>query len=210
MTPDAAYAVPDAAAAAVLRADVYALLGTLLARAPSSSRLEQMAHLDVRPDVPPALAQVLADLKTAAAHADFEAVAHEYHTLFVGLGRGEVMPYASWHEDRTLMGAPLARLRRDLVGMDIRRRPTSCEPEDHAAALCEIMRLLVADSGISPEGQAAFFHAHLAPWMSRFFKDLRDAPSAAFYRSLGRLGEVFMGLEHDLLPDLPPQGEMRP
>jgi TorA maturation chaperone TorD len=207
MTPDAVDTPSIAALATPLRSDVYALLGALLARAPARGRLEQLAELAVLHDIPPSLAQAVADLKTAAARCDAGAVAREYQALFVGLGRGEVMPYASWYADRTLMGAPLARLRRDLERLPIRRESGSSEPEDHAAALCEIMRLLAVAPGIPPERQAAFFHAHLAPWMPRFFADLRAAPSANFYRAVGFLGGVFMELESEFLADQPHKEE---
>lgn len=207
MTPDAVDTASIVALAAPLRSDLYALLGALLAEAPSRGRMEQLADLTVLHDIPPSLAQAVADLKAVAARCDPGAVAREYQALFVGLGRGEVMPYASWYENRTLMGAPLARLRRDLDRLPIRRRGGSCEPEDHAAALCEVMHLLAAESGMSPERQAAFFHVHLAPWMPRFFEDLRDAPTADFYRAVGFLGAVFMELENEFLPDQPRKEE---
>jgi TorA maturation chaperone TorD len=207
MTPDAVDTTSIVALAVPLRSDVYALLAALLARAPSCGRLEQLADMAVLHDIPPSLAQAVAALKTAAVRCNPGAVAREYQALFVGLGRGEVMPYASWYADRTLMGAPLARLRRDLGRLPIRRGGRSSEPEDHAAALCEMMRLLVVAPELPPERQAAFFQAHLAPWMPRFFKDLREAPSANFYRSVGFLGGVFMELESEFLPDQPPKEE---
>jgi TorA maturation chaperone TorD len=207
VTPEAVDTPSTLALEAPLRSDVYALLGALLARAPSRGRLEQLAGLAVLHDIPPSLAQAVADLRTAAVRCDPGAVAREYEALFVGLGRGEVMPYASWYADRTLMGAPLARLRRDVDRLPIRRGSGSCEPEDHAAALCEMMRLLAAAPGLTPERQAAFFHAHLAAWMPRFFTDLREAPSADFYLAVGFLGGVFMELENEFLPDRPPKEE---
>lgn len=189
------------AGAASLRIDVYALLAALLAQPPAAGRLAQLAALDHLPDIASSLARSVDDLKTAVQRAEADAVAREYDALFVGIGRGEVVPYASWYEDQALMGPPLARLRRDLSALNIRRRGPVCEPEDHAAALCEIMVLIIAEPQVLPARQAVFFHAHLAPWLPRFFKDLQQAPAADFYRSVGYLGGVFMALEIDLLQD---------
>lgn len=189
------------AGAASLRVDVYALLAALLARPPAAGRLAQLAALDLLPDIAASLARSVGDLKAAAQRAEADVLAREYDALFVGIGRGEVVPYASWYEDQALMGPPLARLRRDLSALNIRRRDDACEPEDHAAALCEIMVLIIAEPQVLAARQAAFFQAHLAPWVPRFFKDLRQAPAADFYRSVGSLGGVFMALEIDLLQD---------
>lgn len=187
------------AGTAALRVDVYALLAALLARPPHAGRLSQLEHLDLLPDIPHSLASPVEDLKEAAARSDADAVAREYDALFVGLGRGEVMPYASWYAEQILMSAPLARLRKDLAGLGVERREGTCEPEDHAAVLCEIMVLLVVEPQVPPKRQAAFFRDHLAPWMGRFFHDLQASEAADFYRAVGRLGETYMRLEEDLL-----------
>jgi TorA maturation chaperone TorD len=101
------------------------------------------------------------------------------------------------------MAGPLARLRADLSTLDIRRQAGVCEPEDHAGALCEIMVLIITQPQITAKQQADFFHAHLAAWMIRFLRHLQQAPSADFYRSVGRLGEQFMLLEKRLLQQQP-------
>ena len=46
-----------------------------------------------------------------------------------------------------------------------------------------------------PGADRDLFEAHLAPWMARFFADLEQAQAAAFYRSVGMLGRVFMQIE---------------
>jgi TorA maturation chaperone TorD len=96
------------------------------------------------------------------------------------------------------MGTALTRLRWDLAAMNLRRRGPR-RPEDHAASLCESMMLIIADRQVEAGKKAAFFKIHLAPWMPALFKDLQNAPAAVFYRVVGRLGEVFMELEEDLL-----------
>ena len=64
-------------------------------------------------------------------------------TSFIGLGRGELLPYASYYLTGFLHERPLARLRADLKRLGIEAAPGQSEPEDHAAILCEIMAALV-------------------------------------------------------------------
>ena len=41
------------------------------------------------------------------------------------------------------------------------------------------------------------FEKHLAPWLGRFFADLERAEGADFYRRVGALGRVFIGIESE-------------
>lgn len=182
-----------------VRSDVYTLLAHLLVQPPSADAMKQLANLTVLPVIPLSLEGHLVRLRDAAVRIDAASVKREYDDLFVGLGRGQVVPYASWYEENLLMAAPLARLRTDLEALNIRRKEGVCEPEDHAGALCEIMVLIIADTQVAVERQARFFNAHLATWMVRFFRDVQRARSAVFYRSVGRLGEHFILQEKRLL-----------
>src|SRR5262245_2290347 len=125
---------PDEVDAA--RAQEYALLATLLARAPDAGLLGRLARL--RGDPSP-LGMAHAALGEAAARLDVEAVGREYFDLFIGLGRGELLPYASYYLTGFLYERPLARLRADLNRLGIERASEQSEPEDSAATLCEIM-----------------------------------------------------------------------
>ena len=77
------------------------------------------------------------------------------------------------------------------------RAPANREPEDHIAALCEVMAGLVAGSfGDGTLGaQQAFFDRHLAPWAHRFFADLERARASRLYGPVGAVGRAFMGIE---------------
>ena len=117
----------------------------------------------------------------AAAETDAAAVAREYFDLFIGVGRGELLPYGSYYLTGFLHERPLARLRADLVDLGVERVEGQCEPEDHAAIICEIIAGLVAGEFIAPvERQRRIFDRHLAPWMARFFVDLEAAKAAEF------------------------------
>jgi TorA maturation chaperone TorD len=87
-------------------------------------------------------------------------------------------------------------LRGDLRELGIERQAGVHEPEDHAAALCDTMALLItADEPASLGRQHGFFARHIEPWVPRFFRDLQQAKSARFYRAVGQLGELFIGVE---------------
>jgi TorA maturation chaperone TorD len=178
---------------AVARAQEYALLATLLARAPDAELLLQLAAL--RGDATP-LGLSHAALAQAASETTVEAIEREYFGLFIGLGRGELLPYASYYLTGFLQERPLARLRSDLALLGIERAEANFEPEDHAATLCEIMSGIVSGQLPAPAGtDQQIFEKHLAPWIDRFFADLEQAGSADFYRRVGTFGRVFVEIE---------------
>jgi len=177
------------------RAQEYALLSTFLARAPDAMLLDRLAQL--RGDASP-LGLAHAALAEAASGSNVEWVEREYFNLFIGLGRGELLPYGSYYLTGFLHERPLARLRADLAKLGIERSAGQAEPEDHAAILCEIMaglasRRFPATAGADRE----LFEQHLAPWIGRFFADLEQAEAADFYRRIGTLGRVFIDIETD-------------
>jgi len=175
------------------RAHEYALLATLLARAPDQPLLDRLATL--RGDASP-LGVAHAALAEAASQTDAERVEREYFNLFIGLGRGELLPYGSYYLTGFLHERPLARLRDDLGRLGIERAEGRAEPEDHAATLCEVMAGLASGRFVAPAGaDRALFEAHLAPWIGRFFADLERAEAGDFYRRIGTLGRVFLEIE---------------
>ena len=177
------------------RAREYALLSVLLARAPTADLLCRLAQIEG--DASP-LGVAHAALSQAARGAGEERVTREFFDLFIGLGRGEFLPYGSYYLTGFLHERPLARLRQDLIRLGIERAPGQAEPEDHAATLCEIMARLAGQVLSAPPcSDRDLFEAHLAPWMARFFADLERAQGAAFYRSVGMLGRVFMQIESE-------------
>jgi len=177
----------------IARAQEYALLATVLGRAPDADLLRRLAELCGDPSP---LGVAHAALAEAARRATRESVEREHFDLFIGLGRGELLPYGSYYLTGFLHERPLARLRYDLARLGIERAPGRAEPEDHAAILCEIMAGLVSGRFPAPRGaDRALFEAHLAPWMEKFFADLERANAAEFYRSIGALGRVFMAVE---------------
>jgi len=175
------------------RAQEYALLSVLLARAPDRALLERLAV--VRGDPSP-LGLAHAALAEAAQRTSAERVEREYFDLFIGLGRGELLPYASYYLTGFLHERPLARLRAHLEKLAIERTAGQAEPEDHAAILCEIMAGLANQRfGAPADADRELFEQHLKPWIGRFFADLERADAADFYRHVGTLGRVFIEIE---------------
>jgi TorA maturation chaperone TorD len=184
----------------VARAEEYSLLSSLLARSPDARMLSRLAEL--RGDESP-LGLAHAALAQAAARTDADKAAREHFTLFVGVGRGELLPYESYYLTGFLHGRPLAKLRQALQRIGIERISGQTEPEDHAAILLEIMAGLASGELPAPTGtDREIFDDHLAPWITRFFSDLEKSASADFYAVVGTLGRTFAEIET--------QGFMRP
>src|ERR1700704_1628827 len=174
-----------------LRAAEYGLLSLLLGKGPDAGTpLRGAASEGDASDLG------MAHIELAAAAADDRAVSKEFFALFIGLGRGELLPYASYYMTGFLHERPLARVREDLDVLGIERAGASREPEDHIATLLEVMAGLArGDFEADFAEQARFFERHLKPWASRMFADLEMSRSANFYRAVGRVGRVFMELE---------------
>jgi TorA maturation chaperone TorD len=192
------YLTPDAEAAGVdeidlLRAHEYNLLAVLLGRAPAKDLLARLAEL--KGDATPlglahiALAELASDI-------DPDALSREFFDLFIGVGRGELLPYASYYLTGFLNERPLARVREDLNGLGIERAEGHHDPEDHLAILCEVMAGLAAGRfEVESGAERRFFERHLKPWAARFFADLETARHARFYRPVGTIGRIFMEIE---------------
>ena len=175
------------------RSQEYALLSSLLARAPDQALLERLA--DLRGDASP-LGLAHAAVAEAASRVSAAQVDREFFNLFIGLGRGELLPYGSYYLTGFLHERPLARLREDLGRLGIERATGQAEPEDHAAILCEVMAGLVSRRfPAAPGADRELFEKHLLPWIGRFFIDLERAETADFYRRIGTLGRAFVDME---------------
>jgi TorA maturation chaperone TorD len=175
------------------RARLYGLLANLLTRAPSAEFLAEIAGL--RGDATEVgMAQIA--LADAAASTTVEKIEREYFDLFIGIGRGELLPYGSYYLTGFLHERPLARLREDLARIGIERANGVAEPEDHAGILCEIMSALASGTiAAAADSDKIIFEKHMAPWIGRLFTDLERARAADFYRHVGGLGRVFMEIE---------------
>ncbi len=180
-----------------LRADFYNFLGLLLAGPPDQLLLDQMAGLsgddsDLGQAIQ-AMARVAKVTKPAAAEREFNA-------LFIGLGRGELLPYASFYLTGFLNEKPLAQLRNDMAARGITRAQNVYEPEDNIASLMEMMAGMIVGRFGAPatlEDQTAFWSKHIGPWAAHFYSDLEGAENSVLYASVGTAGRVFMEIERE-------------
>ena len=180
-----------------LRADVYRLLAAFLTAPPSRGLIAAASSLTGN-STP--LGRAFSDLATRAAKATAENASEEYHDLFIGLTRGELLPYASYYLTGFLHEKPLARLRTDMASLGIAADPTFPEPEDHAAAVLESMAGLITGTFGTPasiDEQRRFFNAHVASWVATFFRDLETAKSASLYRGVAAVGRAFVAVEQE-------------
>jgi TorA maturation chaperone TorD len=187
---------------AALRSGTYSLLAALLRSPPRQELLDRLNTIAPEADVQAVtddIATAWLNLRQAAQHADPQALDDEYHNLFIGIGRGELVPYGSWYLTGFLMEKPLGELRRDLAELGYERQDNVHEPEDHVAALCEVMALLINDDELPFGIQRKFFATHMSAWIVTFFGDLEQAKAADFYRAVGRLGRAFVQLEQQYL-----------
>jgi TorA maturation chaperone TorD len=185
------------------RAGAYRLLATLLRDVPGRNVLDQVTELAAVEGQHDELAMAMSMLGLAARDSLPQHLDGEFNALFIGLGRGELVPYGSWYLTGFLNEKPLALLRDDLLALGYERTSSTNEPEDHIAALCEVMAMLISDEQAKGnkalQTQTDFFEAHIANWADRFFNDLSQAKHAVFYRAVGRFGRAFIELEHHYL-----------
>lgn len=176
------------------RACVYRLLARFLAAPPDPAALTVATSLAGDGSAYGRALDALARVARATTPAEAR---EEYDRLFIGLVRGELVPYASFYLTGFLYERPLAAIRADLIRLEVARSPGCSDPEDHIAFLCEVMAGLIegtCGSG-TPAAQEDFFDRHVAPWAPRFFTDLERARSSRLYGPVGTLGWVFMEIE---------------
>ncbi len=179
------------------RASGYGLIAALLRSAPNRDMLDYISQIiPLEGDDGDDLLVAMSTLGLSAKLLTPAAIEDEFHDLFIGLGKGEVVPYGSWYLTGFLMEKPLSDLRQDLARLGYQRNDESPEPEDHAAALCEVMSMMISE-GVDLDTQRDFFNTHMASWFQRFFNDLAQAGSAVFYKSVGRFGTAFCALEEE-------------
>ncbi|WP_212525510.1 molecular chaperone TorD family protein [Actibacterium sp. MT2.3-13A] len=180
-----------------LRADLYDFLAALLAGPPSRGLLGQAARLTGDGSL---LGQAITTLAKLAGATTEQGAEREFNDLFIGIGRGELVPYASYYMTGFLNEKPLAALRADMAARAIKRAPNVYEPEDNIASLMEMMAGLIEGRFGAPatlEQQREFFNRHIGPWAGHFFSDLEGAKTSVFYTPVGTVGRLFMEIERE-------------
>jgi TorA maturation chaperone TorD len=181
----------------VLRAGLYDLLAALLAKPPTRDLIDRVAQFDGDDGE---LGRAVGALTRLARATTETAAEREFSRLFIGVARGELLPYASYYMTGFLNEKPLAALRNDMARRAIERAPNVFEPEDNIASLCEMMAGLILGRFGEPATLAAqkdFFSAHISPWAGHFFADLEAAKGSVFYAPVGAIGRAFMEIERE-------------
>ena len=201
LRPDLYPAAPAGPCAAGLdaidqaRAQIYLLLAHLVLHVPEERLLIDLQSLTGDET---SFGHALQALAKSADVAAAEAIAREHFDLFIGVGRGELLPYASYYLTGFLYERPLVRARQDMKRLGIERGDGLSEPEDHIGFLLETMAGLITRRFASEKNEeASFFVRHLQPWAERFFEDITKAEASRFYRAVGQLGVEFMRIERE-------------
>jgi len=181
------------------RAEVYGVLAALLHAEPQA---ELYAQLRVAVTEAPARGAFLeaswSELVATARRLPHAAVCDEFVALFGGVGKPEILPYASWFVAGFLNEAPLVDVRRALAELGLERSAGVSESEDHIASLCEVMRYLIAGDDLTVSNlatQQRFFDAHLRPWVDALCDAITAHPRADFYRALALYARDFFAVE---------------
>jgi len=185
------------------RAGYYALLARLFYAGPDADLLAAIANSEeiVAAGEQSALAAAWNALALAARAMDADAARLEYDQLFVGTGKAEVTPYASFYLAETGREKILVRIRTELAGLGLRRTDQALEPEDHIAGLFDAMRYLISlDSGdVALQQQRDFFDRYIARSFQRFCVAISDSEKSNFYKHVARFADAFLSVEGEAL-----------
>ena len=178
-----------------LRADMYDFIASLLRTEPSDELIEQVELL--QGDKSP-IGSACLTLAHLAKTLDNGLIRNEYVSLFIGVGRGEILPFASYYLTGFLNDKPLANLRSDMNAIGIRRADGVKEPEDHIASLFDMMSGLIRGRfgrRYSIAEQATFFRKHIEPWADLLMRDIEAAKTVVFFAPVGTIGRAFLEIE---------------
>lgn len=173
------------------RADLYGLLARLFYAPPDAALLRSISQGSGEGE----LGAAWAELAQAAAGADPDAVRDEYESTFVGTGKAAVTLYTTAYVIKHSSETPLAALRGEMANLGLARRQEVHEPEDHIAALCDVMRHLVAKQQTPLQDQRAFFDRWILPAAEPLCAAIERSDKTRFYKRVGALAKCFFALE---------------
>jgi TorA maturation chaperone TorD len=177
------------------RANFYALISRLFYSAPDAGLLAALAQADELDADDEIIASSWCDLTKAAANAEPEAVREEYEAAFIGTGKAPITLYTSAYSVRYSNEMPLAALRGELAALGLGRRTDAAEPEDHIAALCDVMRYFIAEQERDLAEQRRFFERWIDPIVEPLCNAIEASELTAFYKRVGRMAKAFFSLE---------------
>jgi TorA maturation chaperone TorD len=182
---------------------MYALIARFFVAPPDAALLDAIASADSLPSVQTdnPLDAAWDNLVAGASVTDQEAVLDEFNALFISTGTPQIDPYASFYLSGFLNEKPLAALRSELEQLGLARVPGVNEMEDHLAALCETMRVLITGQQggkrQSVQRQKLFFEKHIGSWYARCLDDIRAADGVSLYRHVADFAQAFFSVESE-------------
>jgi TorA maturation chaperone TorD len=186
------------------RAGYYALLARLFYSGPDAQLLMAIGNADgmaAADGAPSAIGEAWSGLAAAARVMDPEAARLEYDELFVGTGKAEVTPYASYYLAQTGREKILARLRGELAGLGLSRGTDAHEPEDHFAGLLDVMRhlILLGSDDAALQKQQAFFARYMDASCKAFCSAIAASQKSNFYKHVAQFASAFFVVEAEAL-----------
>ena len=183
-----------------VRADFYALLASLFYRAPDDRLLRAIVIAnEPSSEASDELLKSWRALAQASAVVSHDSLGEEYESVFVGVGRAPILLYGSFYIAGFMMEKPLAALRDDLTALGFARHAETHEPEDHLAALCDVMRALIlgdlADEPTDVAVQKQFFLKHIHSWAGKCFDAIQACEQTNYYRRVAAFAKVFFEIE---------------
>jgi TorA maturation chaperone TorD len=185
------------------RAGYYALLARLFYAGPDAGLLASIAEAgDIAAGAgQSALAGSWSALCLAARAMDAEAARLEYDQLFIGAGKAEVTPYASFYLVESGREKILVRLRGELAALGLRRSEHAAEPEDHISGLFDAMRYLISlgSDDAAMQHQREFFERYIGPAYGGLCAAAASSEKSNFYKHVARFAEAFLVVESEAL-----------
>jgi len=183
------------------RAGYYALLARLFYAGPDAGLLRTIAGSGEIAAGGSQLAGPWDALAAAARATGAEAARLEYDELFIGTGKAEVTPYASFYLAATGREKILVRLKQDLASLGLGKADTAREPEDHFAGLFEVMRHLISQGSddAALQKQRGFFSAYVERSFPGFCGAVSASEKAGFYKHVSRFASAFLVVETEAL-----------
>jgi TorA maturation chaperone TorD len=181
------------------RAELYGLLSRLWLAPPDGALLKSFAVAVTEAPSPGAfLEEPWRQMVGALRETTPETAAEEFDALFQGVGRPEILPYASFHLSGFLNDRPLAELRDDLATLGLGRDETRVETEDHIAYVLEVMRYLIAGDEVAVcnlEQQRRFYRTHVQTWVEALCEATQAHPAARLWRAIATFTRAFVQVE---------------
>ena len=192
--------VPALAEEDAARARFYGLLARLFFAPPDAPLLAALAAdkaIAGEGESGRKFAHAWRELCAAAAATDAQAASEEYEALFAGTGRAPVSLYAGAYLNESAADNVLVVLRDYLAARGLARKAQVSEPEDHIAALFEVMRHLIAEQQAPLSEQGTFYLRVLWPSAIPLCEAIEAFAHAGLYKQIAMFARFYLEIERE-------------